>query len=109
MCLKNKIWRFKPIINAVKKVHKKIVKKCKNLLQFQFLKEVNNQMVCLALQENADRERKSRLFARDRNSSSSVGKSSKKPEKIMTGQGVLSPSQVQADNTTIAEVAFVFK
>lgn len=61
------------------------------------------------LQESADRERKSRLFARDRNSSSSVGKSSKKPDKIMTAQGVLSPSQVQADNTTIAEVCVYFK
>jgi hypothetical protein len=55
-------------------------------------------------QENIDRERKSRLFARDRNSSSSVGKSSKKTEK--SGGAVLSPSQVQPDST-LAEVCWV--
>ncbi|KAG8272916.1 Phosphofurin acidic cluster sorting protein 1 [Homalodisca vitripennis] len=49
--------------------------------------------------ENIDRERKTRLFARDRNSSSSVGKS-KKAEK--TTGCVLSPSQVQPESS-IAE------
>lgn len=51
-----------------------------------------------------ERERKSRLFARDRNSSSSMGKVSKKPEKL--GTGVLSPSQVQPE-TAIVEVLVV--
>uniref|UniRef100_A0A1B6MR63 Phosphofurin acidic cluster sorting protein 2 n=1 Tax=Graphocephala atropunctata TaxID=36148 RepID=A0A1B6MR63_9HEMI len=50
--------------------------------------------------ENMDRERKTRLFARDRNSSSSVGKSSKKSEK--TSGAILSPSQVQPESS-IAE------
>ncbi|XP_054259637.1 phosphofurin acidic cluster sorting protein 2 [Macrosteles quadrilineatus] len=50
--------------------------------------------------ENIERERKNRLFARDRNSSSSVGKSSKKSEK--TSGAVLSPSQIQPDSN-IAE------
>ena len=66
---------------------------------------IDNFMYICYLQESGERERKSRLFARDRNSSS-AGKS-KKQEK-QEKPGILSPVQVQADYT-IAEVSMLFK